>query len=1145
MDEGGAAGADQTLNFIRDEPAKEDFFQSHSRLATAVVAAMRGQAGLKVIGLLGPWGSGKSTAITFIERELKKDFGSTKVYCFKYDAWLLQNDPPRRAFLESLIHFLIEEDVDIKEKEKTRQRWRRRLGQLTGAIETSETTHTPSLTTAGRFLLASLFAVPLGLPLLGYSTIHAAFGTHPSGVARITFFAGVALILLPALTAAGLYLSWRPKEWPRGWTTWTQHREGHEEDSILSIVVNKNSHTTKTKILRDPEPTTIEFQDIFREIMSDVAADDRRFVFIVDNLDRLPEEDAVSMWGTIRSFFLGATETAAVRKASELPTVILPIDHDAVRRMYAATHGEDADGLASSFMDKTFDLTFRVAKPVMSHWKGYLENQFRYVFGDKVTEENIDNASTFYEEASRTGEIDITPRTVNSLVNYIGTIWLQYLSMGVSFDTMSYYAVFRSRIERGILEASNAPQAGIAEIDPDWRRSIAAIYYGAEPDVAAQIMIEQPLREAIVENDSQKFMQYASVPGFAGILRRVVEAPPQLAAGGGDPAFLGYAARLLDAAELPDNAPLNKTWRSICDGLIKAAPWKTPTAEVNSAVEVALKHCQSATRLGSMLRTVGSKMGAVEGNELTTVAAQQAFVAVAKTLKTAATSGSANAPVLTVPGDAGSYLSVLSHSIDEPELMKQLATKVPVPELVQRLAANLSDNAQALSVEKQTKALLARGGNVAWAGLTQAAGNVVREQNGQQPTVAAALAVLCIFYGRDNAIPPLVQLLANEGHLYNRATEAGASGAATPLATALLLMTNANFAPPGGGDWSPFLADNPSVGEKIDDALLEMNRDGSSRALVSLAQAHPPMIPLVKMIVTRRVKSRTLGRLVLVDVINQMPEWTKCLADGVEDEFINSLTRYDNFWQRLSETDFSGNPLITYHSLLKNSNGIDSPIAAAVRDRLEAVTRDQWQAAIRDDSEPLQISLSYTETIGQLRLGSSLEDALEAIIQDAVTNDNDGLRERWFRATDFLSDATKTTLITFMRDKVLGGGPVDGLVKLLTAAGEQLTARGDFEKRADDAVRHVLRELVGDDAGVAWLSARTDRFATWVSQSSEATRQNLTERMAERARAVEGGPRERLEALASAWGLGALVPPEPTPPSEPPSDDTEGGAANA
>jgi len=234
----------------------------------------------------------------------------------------------------------------------------------------------------------------------------------------------------------------------------------------------------RNRVTRAPEPTTIEFQAIFREIISEVSAANRRLLFVVDNLDRLPEADAVAMWGTIRSFFLGA------RNPTKLPTVILPIDEQAVERMYAASHAdEQAETLAKSFMDKTFDLTFRVTTPVMSDWQKYLGHQLAEVFGEHLPTDAAYIVSTLYQKyLDGIGDGSVTPRIVNALVNEIGVYWLQWECERVSFASVAYYIIYRKSIDADIQRAVSEPQGNIRDFDPDWSVAIASvttISYGA------------------------------------------------------------------------------------------------------------------------------------------------------------------------------------------------------------------------------------------------------------------------------------------------------------------------------------------------------------------------------------------------------------------------------------------------------------------------------------------------------------------------------------------------------------------------------------------------------------------------------------------------------------------------------------------
>jgi predicted KAP-like P-loop ATPase len=75
-------------------------------LASVVAKLLSDEPEARVIGILGPWGCGKSTAVKQIEVAVAaKD--SKKTHFFTYDAWLNQADPVRRSFLEALVTFLV------------------------------------------------------------------------------------------------------------------------------------------------------------------------------------------------------------------------------------------------------------------------------------------------------------------------------------------------------------------------------------------------------------------------------------------------------------------------------------------------------------------------------------------------------------------------------------------------------------------------------------------------------------------------------------------------------------------------------------------------------------------------------------------------------------------------------------------------------------------------------------------------------------------------------------------------------------------------------------------------------------------------------------------------------------------------------
>ena len=276
-----------------------------------------------------------------------------------------------------------------------------------------------------------LLLLPFGMQFISHEWIKDLI-TPPTPVyVYVAVIVGTSILLLPFLFALLLYVLWRPRwnpfalRWPPfspafwSWQkNWLTHKSPHEQDSILSLVMNKEVNRVRNRITRAPEPSAIEFQNAFREIMKEVSKDGRRFIFVIDNLDRLPEVQAVAMWGTIRSFFLGAADVEESGKQSYLPTVVLPVDETAVARMYADKTVQLQDqmsggaDLARSFMEKSFDLTFRVTRPVLSDWKGYLDEQMKHVFGQHLGDDWSYLVGHFIEKANaRVQNAPITPHS--------------------------------------------------------------------------------------------------------------------------------------------------------------------------------------------------------------------------------------------------------------------------------------------------------------------------------------------------------------------------------------------------------------------------------------------------------------------------------------------------------------------------------------------------------------------------------------------------------------------------------------------------------------------------------------------------------------------------------------------------------------
>ena len=479
---------------------------------------------MKVIGLLGQSGSGKTTVVREIERRFSNKSNS-KTHFFTYDTWLHQNDPARRSFLETLIHYLIQAELIDDET------WTKKLAEINGYLERTDTTTTPLFTTAGRWMLLSIAFVPLGVSLLGYDTLENALKPHASGPAQWALGLGLAFALLPLIAALLLYTIWRPfgsVRQSRGRTIfsksfWLTHRKPYHDELIISLFMNKTTEKVLNVTARRPDPTSIEFQGIFRELMGEASSSGNKFVFVIDNLDRLAEAEALQIWATIRSFFLGASETALLRRPHHVPTIILPIDPDAVRRMFQVAHDLTMAGdLAQAFMDKTFDVTFDVPEPVMSDWRKYLGRQINTAFGTQV---NSYWPIKFFEDRKRRHKEKITPRAIIKFVNSVMSYHLQSPDEQIDLSVISYFAANRDEVRDNVLRFVTDERVIVPPIR-NWQIQVAALYYGVPISKAAQVLLSDPLMGAIAGRNQKALEDLARIPGFAIELERMIAEIP-------------------------------------------------------------------------------------------------------------------------------------------------------------------------------------------------------------------------------------------------------------------------------------------------------------------------------------------------------------------------------------------------------------------------------------------------------------------------------------------------------------------------------------------------------------------------------------------------------------------------------------------
>ena len=366
--------------------------------------------GGKAIGLEGGWGAGKSTIVKLISQEFPQtNERDHRVVVF--DMWSHQDDPLRRTFLESLITRV--QTFGWVKNEK----WDRRIAELARRRREDTTRVVPRLTGAGVIFAFTLLAIPVGSGLISAGA--RLLGSRDASVilSALLLAIGVGGILAPAIyyVLVGGFRRWRRRS-----RTAESEDDGGLNDlpALLTRQASTESHTIVTQT---PDPTSVEFESVFRDLLDEaLEPENRKLLLVVDNLDRVQPSDALSIWSTLQTF-LGQSDYQQARWIDRL-WVLIPYDGNAILRLWDRS-GSDAtnSGLATSFLDKTFQLRFRVPPLLLSNWRGFLRETLQQALPDHQESDFHD----VYRAFAAKGGLETsapTPRDLKIFVNQIGAL---------------------------------------------------------------------------------------------------------------------------------------------------------------------------------------------------------------------------------------------------------------------------------------------------------------------------------------------------------------------------------------------------------------------------------------------------------------------------------------------------------------------------------------------------------------------------------------------------------------------------------------------------------------------------------------------------------------------------------------------------
>ncbi len=369
------------MRFVSNEPLGQDLFegQSQERIATIIAKNLLNSCH-KIIGLDGGWGSGKSNVVKIVENKLAEQ--NVECSFFIYDVWGHQQDLQRRTILQELLDFLLGNSF-IDNTSKLRDN----LNSLTGKVIERKKTSIPRVSVG--IFISFLFVVLT--PFFGFLATDVLGKVHTGWK--------VLLYLLPVLLLFLVYLkfffdAFQKWEW--------QNALSGALAKLLAIYKDKEIEQSCAEFTNEYNPSVLQFLGFFSDIGTEITPS-KHIVLVFDNMDRVSKERVKELWASLHILF------ADRRKIPANIHVIIPFDRSHIQIAFCAEGGLS---YGDDYINKTFDIVYRVAPPVLSDWKRFFK--LKWIEAEiKVNDEEYSRIEQIYDLLSR----EQTPRSIIVFIN--------------------------------------------------------------------------------------------------------------------------------------------------------------------------------------------------------------------------------------------------------------------------------------------------------------------------------------------------------------------------------------------------------------------------------------------------------------------------------------------------------------------------------------------------------------------------------------------------------------------------------------------------------------------------------------------------------------------------------------------------------
>lgn len=479
-----ATGLDMKL--LSNAPLGEDLFEGKSQelIADAIVEQLEQNANQRdpdlhhqMIGIEGSWGSGKSNLVEIVKKKLTEKNQKTTFHFFTYDVWGHQEDLQRKAILEELVNDLVENKIVATSTKKNNERnWKERVKNITGTFTETTRRQIPSISLGFSLCIFALIITPICLK---------------SPKTDNTFWTDIVPWFPLVIFILALLIFILSKGFKKGLAEFFYSYKG------------QNTETAERTFVHEKNPSTIDFRNLLHDLSNELIG--KHLIIFFDNIDRLSEQKIKYLWSSIHTFFAENNGYANI-------SCIVAFDREHIKDAFSLRKDNSR---GNDYIDKTFNIVFRVAAPVLSDWKKFFERKWKDAFDNKFNPTEYEYVIQAYDTLSES--TDLTPRSIIRFIN-------ECILLKRTFNNIPerYIAIFNLRKDdllKGPLDMRCLDNLqSIYEHDPKYYDYITALVFQVPPEKAISVVYKQALYKALEQHNQDALIDISQTPFFKDIL---------------------------------------------------------------------------------------------------------------------------------------------------------------------------------------------------------------------------------------------------------------------------------------------------------------------------------------------------------------------------------------------------------------------------------------------------------------------------------------------------------------------------------------------------------------------------------------------------------------------------------------------------